>query len=115
MRKIRDTTIVIHWFSGRWDNPIIEPPSIPSQSGLQVRDLYVHEFGGGNYQIWRCEQMNPLIWKSLPQGTQEILPGQNTSRAFVVTESGQPSWVLPHTIGRLYKWVQLDTNKGKQQ
>lgn len=39
------------------------------------------------------------------EGELSDFPGVGSNRVLVITDKGQPSWVLPDTIGRLYKHV----------
>ncbi len=111
---MRDINIFIYWFSSRTDYSISAPPALSPSFSLEKYDLFIHEYARMKYQVWRCEEIRPILWTFLPQGTQHTLPGQKTPRTFVMTDSGQPSWVLPDTRDRQYKHVPLDT-KGKRR
>lgn len=79
------------------------PPTIGADRGLQRFDIFIHAYSQTQYQAWRCETINPIRWTPLVEGRAYKLPGQARQRTFVITEGGQPSWVLPDTVGRAYK------------
>lgn len=79
-----------------------------SLAGVEVDDLFIHEHGQNQIQAWCCDSISPPVWSPITQGVQRVLTGQTIPRAFVITDGGQPSWVLPDTIGRQYKHVKLE-------
>ena len=87
--------------------PIEEPPLIPADRGLQVDDFFI--FKHSTYQVWQCQSYNqssPPVWAVVQIGeVRRIADGRD--RAFVVTGSGQPNWVLAPTIHKLYPGVAL--------
>lgn len=91
---------------------------MPDDSGLEEDDLYIHSLGRNTYQAWRCDGTDPVVWTTLVEGKAYELSGDQRPRAFVMTEGGQPSWVLPDTVERAYKklrHVQLQDAKGKSK
>ncbi|KAJ3549446.1 hypothetical protein NM688_g5174 [Phlebia brevispora] len=106
MRRIRDTGIIVYWFHSASDYKILQPPPLNDDFGLAVGDIFIHKFASQSYQVWRCQAVRSIpLWESLEVGTQDKLPGQKYARAFVITDGGQPSWVLPDTVERFYKYL----------
>lgn len=111
-KKVRDAQFWVNWFSSKTTYLIKHPPHLPITYGLELNDLYVHFYDAEKYQIWICEDVVPIVrWTSIAEGCQCELRGMDTARTLVMTDGGQPSWVLPHSVERLYKHVR----KGKQR
>ncbi|EKM52258.1 uncharacterized protein PHACADRAFT_30792 [Phanerochaete carnosa HHB-10118-sp] len=119
-RKICGTQIVPSWFLSSSAECISTPPSMPAdcQRDLQQNELYIHFLGCNTYQAWRCDRTDPVVWFELTEGKVYELPDEEHPRAFIVTESGLPSWVLPHTVEHVYKrlrHVNSQDAKGKSK
>lgn len=106
-KKMRDVDINVGWFTSKSTSAITIPPNIsPALHNLQVNDLFIHTHGPNLHQVWRCVALRPkLRWSVIREGELSDFPGVGSNRVFVITDKGQPSWVLPETIGRLYKRV----------
>ena len=79
------------------------PPVLPASYNAKIHDLFIHTYAIDRHQIWRCTELQPLTWLPVLEGSQYHLAGKDSRRVLIVTEGGQPAWVLPDTVGRLYK------------
>lgn len=105
LRKIRNTNIVLAWFASRSTFKIHQPPPLPA---AREHDLFIHTYAPYKHQIWRLRTTQPPQWETIVEGASSLTPGDAENRVFVVTKQGQPAWVLPGTVGRLYKGVQIE-------
>lgn len=108
LRKIRDTNIVLAWFASRSTFKIRQPPPLPA---VREHDLFIHTYAPNQHQIWRLRTTQPPQWETIVEGASSLGPGVAENRVFIVTKQGQPAWVLPETVGRLYKGVQIEGRK----
>lgn len=99
---------MLHWFEAFGNTPLEQPVFIPAERGLEVNDYFIYRHTESTYQVWQCMSYvdNNAAWVSLEIGTvRNIADGRD--RAFVITASGQPNWVLAGTVNKLYPNVSL--------
>ena len=106
-RKVRGTSVHMHWFKVRGEHSISYPPPIIEESGPEIGDVFLYQYKQ-TFQAWYCDTQEGRLWNPIREGSTRKLPGLSSSRVFIITPTGTPSWVVPDTVNRQYKHLKKE-------